>query len=676
MADISTETYRALFESSPDATLLVDAHGRIVLANAQAEQMFGWSRADLLGRDIETLIPQRLREAHLGHRAQYVRAPGVRPMGGRQPLIALRADGSEFPVEIALGPMRSGERALYATTLRDVSELQRTRQAAARGHHNAYIAQFGMRALEQPDFATLIDAAAPLVAEAMQADVVVVFRLTPDRRELTCVSSYGITAEQAARMRAPNDRSHLPGYLVAVREPVLVPDIEAETRFRIIDVVRELGLRSALCVPLYGAGEVIGGLTARNYAPREWGVDEVHFMQAIANILATAIQRATTEEALHHAHRLDALGQLTGGVAHDFNNLLMVIVGNLQMLEDLSIGKADELGLARQAIGAAERAALLTRKLLAFARKQRLNPRNVDLSSMITEFRELILRTFGEQVAIQLDLDPALPCVAVDAMQLETALLNLALNARDAMPKGGTLRITTRRARIEPEASAADQFGEPGEYAQIAVADDGTGMTPEVCARAIDPFFTTKEAGKGSGLGLSMVYGFVRQSSGTVRIESQLGAGTTVSLYLPLPLVALQSGAAGDAAALPAGSETVLVVEDDAPVRRIAVAFLERLGYQVLQAPDAEGALHALRAHPGVDVLFTDIPRRGMNGVDLALQARALHPRIALLFTSGYASGATLDRVAAADREFVLAKPYRREDLAFMLRRALAARAA
>ncbi|MDH4323804.1 MAG: PAS domain S-box protein [Betaproteobacteria bacterium] len=675
MADEPTEIYGALFETAPDAILVIERDGRIVLANAQAERQFGVPRAQLIGQAIEMLVPPRFRSAHLAHREAYVRAPATRHMGAGPGLYALRHDGTEFPVEIALGPLRAGGRDLYAASVRDVSDLKRTREAVLRGRYNSYVAQFGLRALAEPDVATLIHAACPLVAEAMQLDAVVAFRLTPDRRELHCVASHGVDEAAAARMRAPNDPSFLPGYLVAARVPVIVPDTAAEARFGIIEVVRELGLRSALCVPLFGRGEVIGGLTARTFAPREWTEDDVHFMQAVANIVATAIERAATEEALLHAQRLEALGQLTGGVAHDFNNLLMVITGNLQMLEDMTAERPQALALARQAAGAAERGALVTRKLLAFARKQPLHPRPLDLNHLILEFRDLTRRTLGENIAVHDDLDPSLPPLVADAGQLETALLNLAVNARDAMPAGGILTLQSGRMHIAPGQRPAVPDLDPGEYAVVSVSDTGTGMPPEVAARAIEPFFTTKEVGKGSGLGLSMVYGFARQSGGSVQLQSEVGKGTSVRLYLPLPADAAPVDAARSSGATPLGSEAVLVVEDDVSVRAIAVGFLTRLGYRVHQAADAESALQILRGRPEIDLLFTDLALPGVNGAVLAQQARALRPDLGVLYTTGYASGSILEHLPKPERDAVLPKPYRREELAFVVRRALATRA-
>ena len=471
------DAFRALFETAPDAMLVVDRDGRIALANSNTGRLFGRSQAELIGLPVEALIPERFHEAHLRHRQSYASAPKPRPMGAGLSLFGRRADGSEFPVEIALSPIQVAGERLYAASIRDISELARTKQAAQRGRYNAYVAQFGLRALADPDFQALIRDAAPLIAEALQADAVMVFTLTSDRRELECVASFGIADEAVARIRVANDPAIMAGYVIAHREPVAVRDIDEETRFGMIPEVRALGLRSALCVPLFGRGDLIGELSVRSRAPRDWRDDDIHFLQSVAHIVATAIQRSAADEHLLHMLRLESLGQLTGGVAHDFNNLLMVITGNLQMLEEVSQDRPEALELARQASSAAERGAMLTRKLLA------------------------------------------------DQSQVETALVNLALNARDAMPQGGQLTLETRRVTIDEELAAADPELKPGDFAMLGVSDNGTGMAPEVARRAFEPFFTTKGAGQGSGLGLSMVYGFARQSGGAAKIYSEPGHG-------------------------------------------------------------------------------------------------------------------------------------------------------
>jgi PAS domain S-box-containing protein len=670
----NAEIFRALFETAPDAMLVVGQDGRIALANGNAGRMFGWHHAALVGQPVETLIPQRFHASHLRHRASYAATPSPRPMGAGLTLYGRRADGSEFPVEIALSPIQVGGERAYAASVRDVSELARTKQAAQRGRYNAYVAQFGMQALAEPDFVALIRAAAPLIAEAMRADAVLVFRLTQERSDLECIASFGLSSADLARLHARNDPAVEIGHTIAHRVPVRVRDFDQETRFRALPEIRALGLRSALCVPLFGRGDLIGALSVRGRLPRDWDDDDSHFLQSVAHIVSMAIQRTAAEEHLLHMLRLESLGQLTGGVAHDFNNLLMVITGNLQMLEDVSQDRPEALELAQQAASAAERGAMLTRKLLAFARKQTLNPRAFDLNQLVSEVRELIQRTLGENIAVRAALDAALPALLADPAQVETALVNLALNARDAMPLGGQLTVETRRVSMDEDLIAADPELKPGDYAMLGVTDSGTGMAPEVARRAFEPFFTTKGAGKGSGLGLSMVYGFARQSGGTARIYSEPGHGTSVKLYLPLPKESQHAETVSRRIALPRGSETVLVVEDEAQVRNVAMAFLTRLGYRVLQAEDSAAALALLEREPGIALLFTDVVLPGGDGVSLARDARRQRPQLAVLYTSGYASGNVLDRIPEAEREHLISKPYRREELAFKLRQALARR--
>lgn len=666
------ETFRALFETAPDAMLVVDRTGRIALANVNAGRLFGRNQADLVGLPVQTLIPERFRDAHLRHHQSYISAPSSRPMGTGLTLYGRRADGAEFPVEIALSPINTGGERMFAASVRDISELARTKQAAQRGRYNAYVAQFGLRALAEPHFQALVRGAAPLIAEAMQADAVMVFQLTPDRRELECVSCFGISDEAVARIRVANDPAILAGYAIARREPVTMRDIDAETRFGMIPQIRALGLRSAVCVPLFGSSDLIGELTVRSRSPRDWNEDDVHFLQSVAHIVATAIQRTASEEHLLHMLRLESLGQLTGGVAHDFNNLLMVITGNLQMLEDASQDRPEALELARQAASAAERGAMLTRKLLAFARKQTLNPRAFDLNQMVRDVRDLIQRTLGEEITVRAVLDASLPLLLADPAQVETALVNLALNARDAMPQGGQLTLETRRVTMDGDLVAGDPELTSGDYAMLAVTDSGTGMTTEVVRRAFEPFYTTKGAGKGSGLGLSMVYGFARQSGGTAKIYSEPGRGTSVKLYLPMPREAPRADDGRRSDELPKGTETVIVVEDEAQVRNVAVAFLTKLGYRVLQAEDSAEALRMLDEEPDVALLFTDVVLPGGDGVTLAREARLRRPRLAVLYTSGYASGNVLDRIPENERDHLISKPYRREDLAAKVRRALA----
>ena len=381
-----------------------------------------------------------------------------------------------------------------------------------------------------------------------------------------------------------------------------------------------------------------------------------------------------TEEQLRQAQKMEAIGNLTGGMAHDFNNLLAIVIGNLDILVDRRKDDADVKELGGEALDAALRGADLTQRLLAFARRQPLQPRPVDLNALITELTQLLRRTLGENVEISLDLDPALWPTVVDPSQLDAALTNLATNARDAMPNGGSLIVVTGNRRLDEDYTAqhADVF--PGEYAMIEVSDTGDGMPPELVQRVFEPFFTTKEEGKGTGLGLSMVYGFIRQSGGHINVYSEPGIGTTFRLYLPRREPAGTAGAATTATDAVAGrGESVLAVEDNASLRRVVVRQLRELGYRVTEAENAAAAMKVLEREP-VDLLFTDvIMTGGASGIDLAREALARWPDLKVLVTSGFPETKLNGNGRAAIPARLLNKPFRKEDLARAIREALEA---
>jgi signal transduction histidine kinase/CHASE3 domain sensor protein len=385
----------------------------------------------------------------------------------------------------------------------------------------------------------------------------------------------------------------------------------------------------------------------------------------------TALQE--TERQLRQSQKMEAVGQLTGGIAHDFNNILTVIMGTIGLLAEAVAGRPQFAAVARMIDEAAERGAELTRHLLAFARKQPLRPQPTDINQLVTEIDRLLRPTLGEQVQIATMLEPDTWAALVDQSQLTTALLNLALNARDAMPDGGKLTLEAGNIVLD-EAYAQSHGGiRPGFYVVISVSDTGTGIPAAIRDKVFEPFFTTKGTGQGTGLGLSMVYGFVKQSGGHVKIYSEEGYGTTVRIYLP------RSGeqAIGSAAELidaqrTGGSETILVVEDDPLVRSYVTTQLSKLGYSVESAPDADEALEILEGLREVDLLLTDVILPGtVNGPQLAEIAARRQPSIKVLFTSGYTENAIIDQGRLDPGVLLLAKPYRVFELARMVRLAL-----
>ena len=380
--------------------------------------------------------------------------------------------------------------------------------------------------------------------------------------------------------------------------------------------------------------------------------------------------RLALESQLRQAQKMEAIGQMTGGVAHDFNNLLTVIIGMSELLSD-SIGQDVELAPIVQAIDeAASRGAQLTQRMLAFARKQPLQARNVDLNEVVARTGAILQRALGEDISVKLALGEGVWPALVDPSQIEDVILNLAVNARDAMPNGGQLVIETANAQLDEQYAAQNVEVTAGDYVLVDVTDSGVGMPPDVVERVFEPFFTTKEVGRGTGLGLSMVYGFVKQSRGHVKIYSEVGHGTSIKLYLPRAGATAETMEADDrGSAAPGGSETILVVEDSATVRGVAVGLLRGLGYTVLEAEDGHAALAILRKPVAIDLLFTDlIMPNGINGQDLLRRARELRPGLRAMFTSGYSEQFLQDRNSADAGVPLLNKPYRRHALADAVR--------
>ena len=387
-------------------------------------------------------------------------------------------------------------------------------------------------------------------------------------------------------------------------------------------------------------------------------------------------QRAAIDELnqkLTQSQKMEAMGQLTGGVAHDFNNLLTVILGNAEHLTEKLAAHKELHGIAESIMTAAERGSDLTRSLLAFARKQPLMPRDIDIGRKVLGMEQLLRRTLGEHIECEFRLDEKLWLASVDPGQLASALLNLVLNARDAMPSGGKLTVEVQNTSLGE--SDVDVSGEarPGDYVMVAVTDTGTGMSAEVASRAFEPFFTTKEVGKGTGLGLSMVYGFARQSGGSMQIRSEPGRGTVVRLFFPR-LGTPAAGAAPSAGhpAKPTGTETILVVEDNEMVRFYVESELKALGYRVIVTRSAPAALDVLRGPEPIHLLFTDVVMPGgMFGTELAKEAAGLRPGLKILLTSGYTEHPVDATDGGGHPVQILHKPYRRHDLAATLRSSL-----
>ena len=669
----------SLFVAYPDALLLVDEKGRIARSNPAASQLLGYSAEELLGMSVDALVPDAARARHAEYRQGYARTPRPRPMGLQTNLSARRKDGSEVMVEIALSPLQEQAQRFVVAAIRDVTQYPRVQQALQRARYAEHLAQLGRLAVDARDPQVVLDQVPAIAAGALHADAAMVYLLDRHDLDFRLVSGVGLLPGDALGMHLPDRPDSLPSLVLTQAHAVALPQpgLDLPTH------CRETGMQAMLAAPLSDRGRGIGALIVCSRGSLRFGDDELRFIESLASLLATSLQRAQSEVALEHAQRLESVGQLTGGIAHDFNNLLTVIQGNLQVLEDLPSIAADPHApqLVAAAARASRRGAELTSKLLAFSRRQVLQPSTLNVGQLLHSLADMLRRTLDQRIRIEVDAPDDGPEVLADPGQLESALLNIAINARDAMPDGGHLRFSARPLATLP-ATLPHGLEEPDlapqGFVAIAVSDTGQGMPEAIKQRAFEPFFTTKEVGRGTGLGLSTVYGFVRQSKGALALDSAPGAGTTLTLYLPQPSARPPADAPAAEAprALPSGLR-VLLVEDDAEVREVVRHFLATLGCEVTPLASGEQALLALVPGVAFDLLVSDIALgAGMRGTELAQLAQYRQPGLKILLMSGY-SAELLEADAQSPQGWeLLGKPFSREALAESLGRLLALRPA
>ena len=611
-----TETKR---DPKASLVLVLDLEGRIVLINEACQVLTGREQSEVRGRQIwDCLVPPEEAAAMKDSVAELLRGHAV----GAQScsLIDRRGDRRRVSWSHTLLRDFAGEPQLLICTGADLSL-----ETAARA--DAEERQARLQAILE----SAVDAIITI------NDGGVIESLNPAAEQLFGYPVAEMIGHNISLLMPEPDRSAHDGYIRRY--------LDTGER-RIIGAGREVTARRK------------DGSTF----PASLSVSEVVFdgRRLFTGIIHDNSARRAAEEQLHHAQKMEAVGQLTGGIAHDFNNLLTVVIGNLEMLET-RVTDDKSRSLVRQAEEAAELGAELIDRLLTFARRRSLEPQSLDLNELILGLDDILRRALGEAIDLSIVLSPGLWQLRSDPGQLENAILNLCLNARDALGDGGRVTIETANADVDGAAMAGDPEVSPGSYVRLSVSDSGPGMVPEVRARAFEPFFTTKEPGVGTGLGLSMVYGFARQSGGFATIRSETGQGTTVSLFLPrwegtlaeaAPVGSEGEGAEGQ-------GETVLVVEDDDRVREITAQRLRTLGYRVREAGNGQAALEALEEHDGIELLFTDvIMPGGMNGRELAVAVRQRHPGVKVLYTSGYAAEAAAQRGALGPGEALLAKPY------------------
>jgi PAS domain S-box-containing protein len=672
--------FQTLFAAYHDALVVVDATGNVVLANPSAATLLGYSIEELVGLPVDSLVPDAVRPRHAAFRAAFAQERRPRPMGMQTELSARRKDGSTVAVEIALSPLDEEGSPLVVAAIRDVGAYPRVKQALQRARYSESLAQLGRLAVDVGDSQGLLDAVTMAAVDSLRADAAVVYLLESNLLELRVASAVGGVSGESRGDRLPYRPESSVGMVLAHGRTLPIPDHEREGRFADLADYLQAGLRSGVGVPISDRGRTIGVLAVRSRAPRTYDADELRFLDSLANLLASTLQRAQSEQALSHAQRLESVGQLTGGIAHDFNNLLTVIQGNLQVLEELPALVLDDH--ARQLVDAAARAsrrgAELTSKLLAFSRRQVLQPSAVDVATLLNSLADMLRRTLDQRIRIEVNAAEEAPLALADPGQLEAALLNIAINARDAMPEGGRLHFRSHVVDELPR-SISDRGDDTrvaqGSFIAIAVSDSGEGMSEEIRKRAFEPFFTTKAAGRGTGLGLSTVYGFVKQSRGAVALESRPGLGTTVTLYLPIIAKVLdrreEDKVEGEGAT---HGLRVMLVEDDGEVRTVVHRFLETAGCRVTTAVSGEEAMLALGGGETFDLLVSDIALgTGMRGTELAARVQERLPGIRVLLMSGF-SPELLEADQQSPPEWeLLPKPFTRGELVRAIARVTAA---
>ena len=557
------------------------------------------------------------------------------------------------------------------------------------------IARFGSFALRELDLTNILTEAVRVCADGLGVPFSQVCRYRAENNDLVVAAGHGWRDQVIGHVVSRADMSSPQGRAFTTGEPSicyeLPPSYAAHGIVSIVDVIIKAN-----------DGQPYGILEIAADQPRDYDQYDIHFLNGFASVLAEAVSTAARGAALQvtvdqlkslveekdrllheknvadlrlrQSQKMEAVGQLTGGIVHDLNNILTVITGTIEILAEGVADRPELVAITKMIDEAGMRGADLTQRLLAFARKQPLRPREVDLNALVTEAANLLPPTLGENVEVHLVLAADTSRALIDPCQLKNTIRNLALNARDAMVNGGKLTIETGNAVLDDNYASMNGDVAAGNYVMVAVTDSGHGIPACILDHVFEPFFTTKEVGKGSGLGLSMVYGFVRQSNGHIKIDSEEGRGTTVRMYLPQAVGAAESAEFARPSSVEGGRETILVVEDDHLVRTFVVGQIQSLGYATLAAVNAAEALVVIDSPTEIDLLFTDMIMPGsMNGRQLADKALQRRSSLKILFTSGYSNEAIIHHGHLDAGVLLLAKPYRKSDLARMIRAALAA---
>ena len=636
----------SILEAIPDAVAAVNQQGVIIQVNSQTEALFGYTRDELIGQRVEMLVPDRQRPQHHLHREHFHQQPKIRRMGSGLDLCGRRRDGSEFPVEISLSPVLTGDGTIVLSVIRDISDRIRIEEELRRAHEELDRRKSRELRDSQNRLALIVDSSQDAIIGKNLEGIVTHWNKGAEQ-------IYGYAAQEmigrSISVLAPREREdEIPAILQKIRNGEGVEYFES---VRVTKDKRNLNVSISVS-PIYDTdGKVVGASTiARNITAQK-----------------------KVEDQLRQSQKLEAVGRLAGGVAHDFNNLLGIVTACSELLRNrVDANSIEYIDNIREA---AKRGASLTRQLLAFSRRQPVQSQLLDLNERLKEVTKLLRPLMGDDVEIVILPRAATAVVEADPGHLDQIVINLAVNARDAMPNGGKLILETAIIDFDESFVLEHPAIGVGRYVMLAVSDSGTGMDETTRSRIFEPFFTTKEMGKGTGLGLATVYGIVQQSGGHVWVYSEIGHGTTFKVYLPSAEHKLGTSPATRSEALPPRRDgtTILLAEDDAVMRRLTKKMLEEHGYRVLEAEDGTSALQIIvsgNAGSGqsgsddlkIDLTLTDVVMKGMNGPELVLRLIDSHPTMKVVYMSGY-TGELVTNQGVDNGIRLLEKPFTRADL-------------
>jgi PAS domain S-box-containing protein len=648
-AEISSELLLSarLAETFPDAVVAVDREGTILQINSLTEALFGYTRDELIGKQIEVLVPERQRAQHHGHRTNFAEQPRVRRMGAGLELQGRRRDGSEFPLDISLSPVHTERGLVVFGAIRDISDRKAIEQELRRASRELERTKNRELLEYQSRLALIVDSSEDAIISKNLDGVITTWNQGAEH-------IYGYTAEemvgQHISVLAPADRAEeIPQILEKIRRGERVEHFES---VRVAKGGRHLNVSISVSPVRNPEGTILGGsIIARDI---------------------TAQKRV--EDQLRQLQKMEAIGRLAGGVAHDFNNILGIITACTELLQDRLQGQPAALEYVDAIKEGTQRGAALTRQLLAFSRKQVVQPTLFDVNQRLKQTSRLLQSLIGDDVEIRLVSRTEMALVDVDPGQLDQIILNLAVNARDAMPRGGRLILETALVEFDEALARAYPSLTTGKYVMLAASDTGTGMDQQTVSRIFEPFFTTKEMGKGTGLGLSTVYGIVQQNAGAIVVYSEPGRGTSFKIYLPSAehKVGIRGEAVAETAPPRAEGGTILLVENDQMMRTLTRQMLEEHGYRVLEASDGNAALEQAAADGRIALVLTDVVMPGMSGPEFARRLAESDPQVKVVYMSGYTGELVGQKEQLRPGVNLLEKPFTRVALLKAVHEALA----